>query len=443
MPKIPEMPERPERPTPEHGLSRRAMLRWGGAAAAVGAASAVGVTLKRAGAAQAQRGAAQRGGAPRLIVVLAGGGVDTTYAIDPKEPAFADVPAGAVRQFAGLDVFCDESRPSVAAYFERHAAVTTIVRGVSTDAINHAECQLRITTGSRESTRPDLGAMVAHETGLALPVPYLILGDVAFTGPYAVNAARVGATNQLIELLDDGAGGGAAAISAGEEALLRQYSEASAARARAMRGALGYNRRRVDDFVEAMQRGEQLRKLKRFGRRGETQSFGAQIDVALEALQQELSQAVMLNTRMVWDTHSENHRQGPMHELMFAELLRLMDELGRRPGRAAGTRMIDDTVVVVLSELGRTPRTYSGGKDHWPVTSAMIMGAGCTGGAVIGATTAGAEAIAMDLATGAPKDVSAGGIKPMYSHLSAGLLQLCGIDPSAYFAVPAFDAFIA
>lgn len=422
-------------------LTRRALMKWGVAAAAVGAA---GASMRSVTASRALAGPARR-----LLVVLAGGGVDTVYGIDPKEAAHADIPDGMVRRYAELDVFTHESRPSVARYFEKHAGETAIVRGVSTDAINHAECQLRITTGSREVTRPDLCAMVGHELGRAMPVPYLVLGDVAFTGPYAVSAARVGGTNQLIELLDGDGGGAAgsageaavrAALSDREAELMRQYAAASAERARAVRGAQGYNRRRVDDFAEAMERGEQLRKMRRFGKRGETQSFGAQIDVALEALGQDLSQAVMLNTRMAWDTHGDNYRQGEMHEAMFGELARLVDELKARPGREAGTRLIDDTALVVLSELGRTPRMYNGGKDHWPVTSAMVIGAGVTGGVVIGATTAGSEAVAVDLQTGL---ASEGGVKPMYSHLGAGILRLCGVEPRGYFEVPAFDAFVA
>ncbi len=421
-------------------LTRRALLKWGAAAAAAGVA---GVSMRRGTASRALAGPARR-----LLVVLAGGGVDTVYGIDPKEAAHADIPDGAVRRYAELDVFTHESRPSVGRYFEKHAAETAIVRGVSTDAINHAECQLRITTGAREVTRPDLCAMVGHELGRAMPVPYLVLGDVAFTGPYAVSAARVGGTNQLIELLDGDGGGAAgageaavgAALSDREAELMRQYAAASAERARAVRGAQGYNRRRVEDFAEAMERGEQLRKMRRFGKRGETQSFAAQIDVAVEALEQDLSQAVMLNTRMGWDTHSDNYRQGEMHEAMFGQLARLVDEMKARPGRAAGTRLIDDTVLVVLSELGRTPRMHNGGKDHWPVTSAMVIGAGVTGGVVIGATTAGSEAVAVDLQTGS---ASEGGVKPMYSHLGAGILRLCGVDPRGYFEVSAFDAFVA
>jgi len=110
----------------------------------------------------------------RLLVVLAAGGWDTSYALDPKDPAQVDVPAGAVQRFADLDVFVDASRPNVTAFFERHAASTAIVRGIATDAINHNECQRRIATGTREETRPDLGAIIAHDRGNDLPLPYQI-----------------------------------------------------------------------------------------------------------------------------------------------------------------------------------------------------------------------------------------------------------------------------
>ena len=101
----------------------------------------------------------------RLLVVFAAGGWDTCYALDPKQPPLVDVPAGAVQQFAGLDVFTDPSRPSVTAFFERHAGVTAIVRGIATDGIFHVECQRRILTGKRDDGQPDVTAMVAHDLG--------------------------------------------------------------------------------------------------------------------------------------------------------------------------------------------------------------------------------------------------------------------------------------
>jgi hypothetical protein len=379
----------------------------------------------------------------RLLLVFAAGGWDTTYALDPKEPALATVPAGAVQRFGDLDVFTDASRPSVTRFFERHAAHTAIVRGIATDSIFHAECQRRIATGKREDAQPDLGAIVAHDLGNALPIPYLVLGDIAFTGPYAASAGRVGTTNQIVELLGPPGGD---PLAAAEDALLRRYADASADRARATRGAAGYNRRRVDDFADAVARGQRLAQLRdRFGARGQTQGLASQIPLAIDALQQDLSHAVMMTTRLAWDTHADNYLQADCHEATFGPLTGLLDQLVALPGRAAGSKMIDDTVVVVFSELSRAPTTTGAspheGKAHWPLTAALVIGAGVQGSQVFGATTPASGGMPIDLATGAP---SATGIQPMYAHFIAGLLALCGADPAAHLATtPAFDAFVA
>lgn len=395
--------------------------------------------------------------AKRLVVVFVTGGWDSAYALDPRDPAHADARPGGMQRFENLDVFVDPSRPSVTSFFDKYAGASAIVRGISTDAINHNECQRRIATGTREETRPDLAAIVAHDLGNAMPLPYLILGDTAWTGPYAVSSGRVGATNQIVELLDPSApqvGGrsrlrgptppGGDALSDAETALLRSYAQASVDRAHASRGALGYNRARVDDFAEAIDRAARLRPLRAaLGARGDRLSFGAQLDVALAALSQDISHAVTITTGLPWDTHTDNVIQGTLHEQLFAGLLRLVDGLAALPGRAAGTTMLDDTVVAVISEMSRTLRL--GGTDpdagtgHWPVTPALVIGAGVRGGQVVGGVDLDGGALAMSLASGA---IDPGGLVPLYSHFAAGLLSLCGVDPGAHLPdVPVLDAF--
>lgn len=377
--------------------------------------------------------------------MFAAGGWDTSYALDPKEPPLAEVPAGAVRLFGGLDVFTDASRPLVTQYFERHAAHTAIVRGIATDGIFHNECQRRIATGKRGVGEPDLGAIVAHDLGNDLPIPYLVLGDLAFTGPYGVSAARVGTTNQIVELLDP-VDPQADPLTATEDTLLRRYAAASIERARATRGATGHNRRRVDEFATALTHADRLRQLRgRLGARGEIQSFDSQIPLALDALEQGLSHAVMMTTRLPWDTHTDNHLQADHHEAAFGALAPLVDQLLARPGRTAGSKMIDDTTVVVFSEMSRTPYLAGEpghlGTGHWPITSAVVIGAGVRGGRVFGATTPTSEGMPIDLATGQPSPT---GLQPMYSHFAAGVLALCGADPSAHLGdTPVFDAFVA
>jgi uncharacterized protein (DUF1501 family) len=263
-----------------------------------------------------------------------------------------------------------------------------------------------------------------------------------------VSAGRVGATNQIIALLDPAQayptnGRLPLATTTAEDDILERYANATANRMCATRGANGYNRKRVDDFVDAIGRGKKLKVVRDgFGARGRTLLLDSQVDLALDALERGISQSVMLNTRLGWDTHDTNTDQAGFHETTFAGLTKLLDGLAARPGLTAGSKMIDDTVVVCFSEFSRTPKlNANAGKDHWPVTSAMVMGAGVKGGRSLGASTAGVEPDTVDFHTGARK---ADGRVCMSSHFVAGVLKLCGADPTTHIGpTEVFDAFVA
>ncbi|MDQ3365450.1 MAG: DUF1501 domain-containing protein [Myxococcota bacterium] len=417
-------------------MNRRDLLTY------TGAAGALALLAPRLGTAGRLRHATTP---RRLLLVMAQGGWDTTVAIDPKLPGpQADVPAGTIKRFGNLDIHVNNAAggwPSVDTFFTKYAALTAVVRGISVASVSHNECVTRMSTGTRDESNADMGAIVANDLGNDLPLPYLILGDTAFTGPYAVSAGRVGATNQIIALLDPAQAyptGAAAAFrpSAAEEAILAKFASASVSRARATRGAAGYNQRRLDDYLSGIERGKQLRTVRAgFGARGRTLTLDSQVDLALGALEQDVSQAVMLNTRLPWDTHDNNDAdQAMFHQSLYGGLTRLIDAMATRPGRAAGTRMIDDTVVVCFSEFSRTPkRNIRGGKDHWPVTSALVMGAGVRGGRAYGATTDDIQARPVDFATGAP---SATGKTLTSQHFVGGVLATCGVDAGQHLADP-------
>jgi uncharacterized protein (DUF1501 family) len=288
-------------------------------------------------------------------------------------------------------------------------------------------------------------------------VPYLVLGQVAFSGPLASIAGRVGATNQVVALLDGkkaypaapgarfgGAKDGAAPFPSGvEDALIRDYLAASAARERATRGQRGYNRTRVDDFTASFDRGERLRSFATgFGERGLTRGLDDQAKLALDALSQGVSQTAMLSSGSAWDSHSNNAMQSDYNQTLFSGLRTLADGLSARVGRRTGGKMIDETVVVVLSEMGRTPKLNKDqGKDHWPVTSALVFGAGVNGGRVFGGTTDQLEARNVDFQSGAATD---GGKQLQTPNLMAALLTLVGVDPAPYLPkAEVFHALIA
>jgi uncharacterized protein (DUF1501 family) len=87
-----------------------------------------------------------------------------------------------------------------------------------------------------------------------------------------------------------------------------------------------------------------------------------------------------------WDTHVANfprlrdHLLPPLDQAVSA----LLDDLGDRG-------LLDETLIVMLGEFGRTPRISQltpgavPGRDHWPkVFSAVFAGAGVVGGQLIG-----------------------------------------------------------
>jgi hypothetical protein len=86
-----------------------------------------------------------------------------------------------------------------------------------------------------------------------------------------------------------------------------------------------------------------------------------------------------------WDTHTRNFPilkdwNLPQFDQTFSALLADLD----------GRGLLEETLIVVLSEMGRTPKINpAGGRDHWTFCySVFLAGAGVRGGSVCGASDA-------------------------------------------------------
>ncbi len=66
----------------------------------------------------------------------------------------------------------------------------------------------------------------------------------------------------------------------------------------------------------------------------------------------------------------------------------LLTDLASAPGSQSGVNLLDETLVVVLGEFGRTvgPVNGQGGRDHFLRMSVVFAGGGIKGGTVLGAT---------------------------------------------------------
>ncbi|MES2790897.1 MAG: DUF1501 domain-containing protein [Planctomycetota bacterium] len=122
-----------------------------------------------------------------------------------------------------------------------------------------------------------------------------------------------------------------------------------------------------------------------------------------------------------WDDHSNiKVGHGGKLEVVDRAIGALMDDLIDRD-------LLDRTLVLVMSEFGRTPRINTGqpgipipGRDHWgDAISVMLAGGGIRGGTVVGATNSKAEF---------PME------RPLKPHdLLATVYKVMGIDPQTSF----------
>ncbi len=94
-----------------------------------------------------------------------------------------------------------------------------------------------------------------------------------------------------------------------------------------------------------------------------------------------------------WDTHQSNFVRVPERtDLLDRALGTLLSDLEDRG-------ILDETLVVVASEFGRTPTiNQNAGRDHYPrAFSGLIAGGGIQGGQVYGSTDEKGEEVAADL----------------------------------------------
>jgi hypothetical protein len=378
-----------------------------------------------------------------FLFVFAQGGWDTTRVFTP---AFGntnvDMEADAALATVGDLPYVDHPRrPSVRAFFETYADRIALVNGMLVPSIAHERCRALALTGGTDVSQADWGARIGGAS--ERPLPYLVLGGPSFSGADQEGSARAGDNGQLAALLSGDAIGGAVPSAATESAIDAFVTRRASLLAATARGDVA--RGLTSDFATATRQVQALKGRAESLRFGEVESFAGQATSAVQALASGICRCTMTRaggTWGDWDTHALNDDiQCGLYEELFSDLLDVFALLDATPGVAAAT-LAEETTVVVLSEMGRTPLFTGGdGKDHWPWTSAMIIGAGVAGGQVVGGHDESFAGSPIDPATGA---VHAGGESLSAEMLGATLLALAGIDPGESLpGVPILESVLA
>ncbi len=366
------------------------------------------------------------GGAPHLIVVHADGGWDPTFALDPK-PGLVDGPypdtdpgdpddVEELGTWGEITVAVNEKRrPYVRRFFENWADRTTVIRGLWVGTLSHWEGKDRVLAGTSRDGAPDLTAIAGGTLG-AGPLGAVDLSGVGRAGPFSASVARAGVRGQLRALLDPssrfalGSGAPRPAADLGDEDL----AAIEAWRRSRSSGARDAAAERADRLWA--ERGALLEALP-YGKRG---SFAEDLDLAATLIESGTAHAVLLSTRVNWDTHAD----GAQQHTAWNETMGGLGTLASRLERAG---LLDRTLVVVVSEIGRSPtRNEEDGTHHWPYTAALLFGADTAGRRSLGGTDDRLVGVPCDPRTGRP---TASGDPLRHDALAAGVLEAVGVDP--------------
>lgn len=366
---------------------------------------------------------------PLWVMVDANGGWDPTSLCDPKgrlseseeDPMNKSYLASEIGQ-AGNIRFAPVGGNQ--AFFEKHYKKLLILNGVDTETNSHDTGSRNTWSGKLNEGHPCFAALVAGAVGRDKPMAFLTNGGFDFTAGLVAptRTGNMGALSRLAfpNRIDTSNNDSLYHTEATMERIGRAQRErleslmrtesmpARAARMSMLHNArLGENElKHLTEFLPA-ELDNTNNPLKR------------QAQVAIAGYRAGITVAASLSYGG-FDTHGSHDAA---HIPRLTSLLEGIDFLLEEAER---TGIADRIVVVVGSDFGRTPGyNPTNGKDHWSVTSMMLLGPGIPGNRVIGLTDERHRAISLN-PTSLAADPGGTRIKP--SHVHQALRRLAGID---------------
>ena len=396
----------------EHQISRRTFL---GGGLACGLAAGLGSIAASTGVAQQMQAKQQR-----ILNIFLHGGVSQLESWDPKPNTDTGGPFRAIATSVPGMHIC-ELLPHTARQMHRLA----LVRSLDTKNGDHGRGTVEMTTGRKQmpgTDYPHLGAAAAKAlTPDQFPLPGHIL--IRGAGPGNDPAAYLGPKYASV-VLSDGkppeniarAAAVPGELSARRNALRRQANDRFAGRRRtADTDAYTFS---YDQAEQLMQRSDVFDVAKesaadhdRYGKH----EFGQHCLLARRLLEADVP-FIQIN-HSNYDTHFENFdyhiEQLGEFDQPFATLIADLADRG----------LLENTVVCVMSEFGRTPKinkTY--GRDHWGTAwSVLLGGAHIQPGAIIGKTNENGTAVV-------EREVDHG-------HIFHTILQAAGVNSKSDFQI--------
>lgn len=370
-----------------------------------------------------------------FIFVNAGGGWDPTMVCDPKGGDInhqfmpSAIASSGPFQYAPIS-FMDGARSlSNREFFDKFRDRLLVLNGIDMQTNNHDTGTRYTWSGHLEDGYPPLAAIIAAALAPGRPLAFLSNGGYENTVGVAP-LTRLNSIDTIARIarpnLPDPNNPGVSYFSA---TTAERIHRAQAQRLGAMAAAqtLPAYQLSMRQLLETRGGSNLFERMMMFLPSNDvlnraTNPILKQGMVALAAYRAGISAAANLSVGG-FDTHG-NHdaSQGTAIGRLLSGVDLLMDYIDSLSLR-------DQVVVMVGSDFGRTPQYNAQmGKDHWSVTSMMMMGAGIRGGRVVGATDDRFRARGLDFASLTPSDTAPRKLNPKSIHMA--LRHLAGVDTS-------------
>ena len=384
------------------------------------------------------------------------GGWDNLLSLDPRDP---DVFTQAVVNQTGIepayerqdiqDILIETSVPGLTfgpymGDLVSHADKLAVVRGMSMGAIAHKTARRHALTGylpaGTSVRRSSISTLLASLLKQDEPIPNLVAGVESFNldQPLWASGLPTGSIEDFHKaLLPSGQ-----LIQEGSRAALETFFSAQKLRSTTDLERIIYTNRELardlvssdlSEYFNLDSTDSEMQLLKEHYRidSGELGEGGKMALLASQALTKRVSRCVTIRVANNLDSHQAaawENDHGPNQLEGFNSISALIDDLSSKPFYdGSGDSWMDHTTIVCFSEFGRTAMLNSGGgRNHSLINSMLLLGAGVSGGQVIGASSDIAmQSEFVDLTTG---QVSENGEILTNDHIARSLLHSIGIS---------------
>lgn len=367
-------------------------------------------------------------GGPFYLVFNASGGWDTTLLSDPRGTGGINrlYAEGDIQQL-GAHRFAPTAKHrqgglSNEDFYAEFGGELLVLNGLDYSVNNHSPCARYMATGKLDSLAyPTFAALAAACQGPACPLAFLTFGNYSATGNL-VAMSRVPYLPSLQRIASADAIDGNPRAPYHEDFALNRIEQAMQERR---------NSRTADSLLPRSQRAESMLYAAQVNSKSlarvvpwipkdiPKQRMAQQSEIALAAFKAGVCVSANLSIGQ-FDSHANND----------AEQMKLIPEflegIAYVLHRAEELQIREKLVVVIQSEMGRTPNYNQGnGKDHWSIGSIMFLGRGIRGNRMLGATNEELFGVKLDpqtLTTAPEKGVI---VRP--EHIHQALRELAGI----------------